>query len=664
MSQMQQLPRACLAWMLLALVAVVIPHARHLPVWELVAISGVLFWRIQLHRGFWFLPGRWTKLLLAVLSVIGLRLQYGSLFAMEPMVGLLVISVMLKLLEMYRSRDAIIVVLLGFFIAATQFLFSQTFFDFLYGLLCFVLLVATLVSLAQGEGSRSTSKTLPLAAKLTVQCIPVMVVLFLLFPRFGSLWAVPLPQTSAQTGISDFMSPGDITNLSRNGGRAFTVTFEDQVPPNRDLYWRGLTLSYFDGRAWSPSQWGEYPENTQVHWQDFKKPEWRDQGVALSDPINYQVILEPTHRPWMFVLPLAEVNQEHTGITREFTLVHKDVVSNRVKYDAKSSLTYTIDQSELTGYSLKRNLRLPDNYNPQTLAIAEQWANTADSDKEVIERFLAMVQQDFVYTLQPPALGKHSVDEFLWQTKTGFCEHFASAFVIFMRAAGIPARVVTGYQGGEWIGNFLQVSQADAHAWAEVWLEGEGWVRVDPTSAVAPNRIESGIREVFSRPVDNLLSMEAYRHIGFLNRIRLQMDVWNYQWQRYVLNYNQEQQSNLITKLLGNINWLNAGLLLVGSVGGVLGLVALYLWLSNRPIKPAEEITLFNKFCKRCKANGHQKKTGESARAYIQRLGTIYPSKREHMYRILELFEQVSYLSDSQAVKDLRLEVERFYLPR
>ncbi|WP_317929013.1 DUF3488 and transglutaminase-like domain-containing protein [Halioxenophilus sp. WMMB6] len=665
MSPALALPRASLAWMLLALVAVIVPHCRHLPIWEIAAIIGILIWRVQLHRGLWYTPGRWIKLLLALISVVGLRWQYGTLLGLEPMVGLLILSKMLKLLEMHRFRDAMTVVLLGFFTTATQFLFSQTIVDFIYSLLCFVLLVATLISLNQGQNSRPIP-TLPLAIKLTLQCIPVMVVLFLVFPRLGSLWSVPLPQNAATTGVSGSMSPGDISKLTQDGGRAFTVSFRGAVPSNRDLYWRGIVMSYFDGRTWSPSRWGSYPEGTLVEWVDgsSRQPHqsWRQQGEALSAPIEYEIILEPTHQPWLFALPLAEVDESGTGVTRDFTLVKEGVVSQRLKYEVRSSLNYTLDREELSSWAESSNLQLPVDVNPTTRKTAQEWAQSSVDSEALIQRFLTMVSSDFTYTLEPPPLGVNSVDDFLWRTKQGFCEHYASAFVFFMRAAGVPARVVAGYQGGEWIENFMQVSQSDAHAWAEVWLPEKGWTRVDPTAAVAPERVESGIQAVFARSVSNPLSIEAYRHINLMNRLRLQLDIWNYNWQRWVLNYDQEQQLGLLSSLLGVITWWNAGLLLVGSVALILGLVTLYIWLANRPTRLPTEMRLFVKFCQKCRRQGLVRRQGESARSFIERLQQRYPKQHAALQEILDLFELAAYAEDKAALKLLRRAVTRFAL--
>jgi len=666
MSSALVLPRASLAWLLLSILAVIIPHARHLPPWVLLVMLAVFVWRIQIHRGIWQIPRRWSKLALALIFVVGLKFQYGSLLSLEPMVALLIISLILKLLEMYRSRDAMSVVLLGFFTTATQFLFGQSIFEFIYGFFCFLLLVATLVSLNQGTDTSTSRKTFPLAVKLTLQCIPIMLVFFFLFPRIGSLWTVPLPQNSSTTGVSDTMSPGDISKLTQDGGKAFTVSFDGEIPPNRNLYWRGIVFSDFDGRTWSISRWGTYPASTIVKWRDnpvrSDSLNWYDEAEELSDPITYTIILEPTYQPWLFALPLADVKLRDSGLTRDFTVINQIPIAKRISYRAQSTLKYKIDPVELPNWYRSRNLELPDGYNPTTVATAAEWAGQAQNTQQLIDRFLAMIAKDFTYTLEPPALGRNTVDEFLWQTKKGFCEHFASAFVVFMRAAGVPARVVAGYQGGELIEDFLQVSQADAHAWAEVWIEHQGWVRVDPTAAIAPERIERGIRSVFARSVSNPLSMEAYRHIDLMNRLRLQMDVVSYRWQRWVLNYNSDKQQGLLQRLLGKTNWWNAGMLLITSVAVILASITFMVWVQNRPRRRTKEMQLFDRFCRQCRKRGLVRQKRESARAFISRVASIYPEKSPQLMRILQLFERSTYQADSDATDLLHQEITQFTL--
>lgn len=662
MAKIEHIPRNCMAWLLLSLVAVVIPHSLRLPVWEMIGLVAVLVWRIQLYRGAWIFPNRWIKAVLAVGFTVALFYQYGTFYGLDPMVALLMVSVMLKLLEMHKKRDVITVIFLGYFTTSIQFLFSQTVFDFLYGLFCLILLLAAQISLYQDKRLNSMAQAFPMAGKIVLQSIPVMLILFLLFPRIGSLWAVPLPKDNATTGVSNSMSPGDFSKLSKSGGRAFTATFDGDVPANRDLYWRGLVFSHFDGRAWVPSRWGTYPGAELVDWVEQGAQEhqpWYSWAEPKSETIKYEVILEPTNQPWLFSLPLANISQEETGLTRTFTWIKKGAVNQRYRYTVESNLQYDL-AVELPAWLRQLELQLPEDFNPRTRELAQQWRREATDDWQIVNRFLNHITRDFTYTLEPPALGRNTVDEFLFQTKRGFCEHFASSFVFFMRAAGIPSRVVTGYQGGERIQDFIQVSQSDAHAWAEVWIAGEGWKRVDPTSSVAPSRIESGMDAVFQRAVNNPLSIEAYKHIGILNELRRQLDVWNYNWQKWVLNYNQDKQEGLISKLFGSNKSWAAGLSLVIGLAGFVALLTLVYWWRGRPRPLAPGLREYHRFARKFKKFGVERKPGEDNRAFTRRVCEQFPEKKDEILQISNLFEAAVYAGNAHAIKDLKTKISKF----
>jgi hypothetical protein len=318
-------------------------------------------------------------------------------------------------------------------------------------------------------------------------------------------------------------------------------------------------------------------------------------------------------------------------------------------YNVSSSLEYRLQADGLETWMISRNTQLPEDFNPQTRAEAARWVASGLTPEAIIERFQQWVSGEFSYTLEPPLLGQDSVDEFLFQTKRGFCEHFASSFVVFMRAAGVPARVVTGYQGGEWVEDFLQVSQADAHAWAEVWLAGRGWVRVDPTAAVAPARVQTGINSVFERSVSNPLSMEAYRHISILNSLRLQLDVWNYRWQRWVLNYDQESQWELLKNVLGEVHWWKLSALILGGLALTLGLSTGYLWWRNRPAPVAAELQAYHRLCRAAGKLGCGKRAGETPRQYLRRLSQLLPHHADELAEFEQLFERALFADDPNA---------------
>lgn len=655
-----QLTKASLAWLLLSVFAVVVPHLRHLPPWIMLTVVAVIVWRTQIYRRQWAVPRRWAKLFLVVGCIAGLTFNYPSFLGLEPMVALLIISLTLKLLEMYRHKDATAVVLLCFFTTSAQFLFGQTVLDFMYGLMCYVLLICSILSLNVTPSPVQSNRVLPQAIKLTLQCLPVVVALFVLFPKIGSLWSVPLPQNAARTGVSDTISPGDISRLTKDGGKAFTVSFEKSMPDNKDLYWRGIVLSDFDGKTWSSNRWASGQNTSVVKWNHHsirsRALHWFDEIQRDSEPIRYEIILEPTQQTWLFALPLARVEMANSGLTREYTAVSQAPVRKRINYQVESVLNYKIDQQELPQWHRQRNLNLPEGFNQQTLSVARQWQADSQSTEQLIGRFLDLITRDYTYTLEPDVLGLHTVDDFLWKTKKGYCEHFASAFVVFMRAAGVPARLVAGYQGGEVIGDFLQVSQADAHAWAEVWIEGQGWQRVDPTAAIAPDRVENGIRSVFDRSVSNPLSFESYRHIYLINNIRLRLDTLNYKWQKFVLNYDNDSQNKLLTYLLGTTDKVKVGLMLGLCIGFILiGLIMIKHAMGGQNRRAHSiEYKAIKPFLIRAEKAGYTILPSETLSAFVSKISKDYPQQRSTLAQFVTVFENCAYQGRSDQLNLLR----------
>lgn len=674
----EQLPRNSLFWILISLLAVIVPHAARLPIWLLLALVAVTIWRIQVHRGIWSYPNRWVKWLLAFSSIVGLWLTYGASVSLEPMVALLIFSLMLKLLEMYRRRDAQTVIFLGFFVIATQWLFYSGVAAFLYGILCLFLLLMALLALQLPSDSdvkaRATSakqsqsvdhplwvqgKTL---AWMLLFSLPMMLLLFLFFPKVGALWAVPQIKPQAQTGVSDRMSPGDLSSLSRRGGRAFTVEFSGELPAPQQLYWRGMVLSQFDGRTWTRSQWsGQETRSVTVLPDDLFAAEADKQRLPnIQSPPNtptkteYRVTLEPHHQTWLYALPKVLGVPAHIRQTGEWTLLNDYPVDRRIRYVVRSRISAPLEET-LSDNQRQRYLLLPVGFNPKTRKVAKQWRRDGLNDRQIVRRFLQQVADEFTYTLEPPILGRHTVDEFLWQTQRGFCEHFASSFTVFMRASGIPARVVVGYQGGEPVADFWQVTQADAHAWAEVWLAGEGWVRVDPTASVAPERVEQGIRDVFERPVLNPLSLEAYRHIPMLNRLRLQMDILNHRWQQQVLNFQSQEQKALVSRVKNYYKKLSIKdallfLLVLGIVAG--GFFIVHNWRKRQ--KTTLAVRLLRRWERLLGSKGVIRQEHEGIRSFSMRAGDELPSLSKDIQRIGASFDQYLYQENEKALAPLK----------
>ncbi|MBX2809631.1 MAG: DUF3488 and transglutaminase-like domain-containing protein [Cellvibrionaceae bacterium] len=613
-------------------------HIHRLPLWLLVLMGCVCFWRVQIYRERWGFPAGALRLVLVIVSLLAVVSYYRQWYALEPMVSLLIIAFLLKIVEVHSSRDVIVLVFVGFFVTASALLFTQGIVISLAASVVLCLLLACLLNLHTQVTPLFSRRALHLIAVLLLQAIPVMLLLLFVFPRMGTLWSVPLQTSQAYTGVSDSLSPGDFSQLSRSRQLAFRVSFDQQkIPAPSERYWRGLVLTDFDGRSWSRSKTAN------------KRPaqQTQTQFIANDDRFfRYEIVLEATAQPWLYAMPLASVDKPGVVRTATDELWLPELVSQRLSYQVTSLPDYTVVES---AESLRQALLLPQGYNPKTLAMARQWRHEAYSQAAYVERVLAFYHQSFHYTLSPPLLGRDSVDEFLFNTQRGFCEHFASSFVTLMRAGGVPARVVVGYQGGQWnaADDYLIVRQSDAHAWAEVWYSATGWVRVDPTAAVAPNRVELSLADSLSAQDQALLRGSTFDIFTWSKHLALRWDSLNYRWQRWVLQYDQQRQSVLLQRVLGQVTpWRLALLLLVP----VVILFALFAWwlLGYKRRRQSRESVLFRQLCKRLARRGICQLPGETLGQLCQRAATALPEKQFELGIIANLLNALFY-SDEQA---------------
>jgi len=507
----------------------------------------------------------------------------------------------LKLLEIHHRRDALVLLYLSYLIIILQSLFSSTIVSSLLVLAALLPVTAALVAMHGEAENHRPATALRTALAMTLQAIPLMLVMFIVMPRIGSLWAVP-QQNSATTGMSDSMSPGDMTKLGRSGKIAFRVEFDGPIPEQSQLYWRGLVFSAFDGRRWEQQMPSGYNDGRFLQWSNQPQQPWDKVIARRGEPLSYRVTLEVTNSPWLFALSTPLAQSSSVALSRDFRLVNNAPVVSKLQYAVNSWLDNQLEADSLPSWQQPLELALPSGYNPKTLEIAQQWREQTPDTAVLINRLLGLFNQEFIYTLSPPALGKHTVDEFLWGTKKGFCEFYASSFVFFMRAAGVPARVVVGYQGGERhpTENYLLVHQYDAHAWAEVWIEGSGWLRVDPTAAVAPERIEMSFADLFSEQDDFLsaspFALERMRHINWLNTLRLKLDSLDYAWAKWVLGY-ENMQSDFLMGLLGAINPQRIALFLLLAGDIALLPVFIMLYLSREKNTRDKLDRLFLQYC-------------------------------------------------------------------
>jgi transglutaminase-like putative cysteine protease len=407
---------------------------------------------------------------------------------MEPMVAFLLTAFALKLTEMRSRKDAYVVVFLGYFVCLTMFLFSQDLLLVCYGLLLVWVLTTALIAMQRRDAALRDTAPLRLSALMLAQAFPLMLVLFFLFPRIGPLWSVPLKSHAAQTGMSDRLRPGDVSRLSQSDEVAFRVQFAGEIPPVTELYWRGLVLSRFDGEEWRSLRYFEVPASQR------REPPVQPQGA----PLRYRVLMSPTQQNWLYGLRYARASRAGVMHLSDFRLYSPVVVESEYAYGVRS-WPGTPLETELGDWRRNAETALPAGSNPRAVTLARTLYEAAGSDAAYVEDLLEFFRGGgFAYTLQPPTLpAENAMDAFLFGDRRGFCEHYAYAFALLARAVGIPARIVGGYLGGEVnpVNRTVIVHQFDAHAWNEVWLEGQGWVRVDPTAVVAPDRLLYGLEQ-------------------------------------------------------------------------------------------------------------------------------------------------------------------------
>ena len=621
---------ANITWLLAAMAFVIAPHVTRLPVWVSVVCVGAGIARWWIARHALRTPPWWIMAALAVGVSAGAWLEYRTLFGREVGVTLLIVMLCLKILEMRMKRDVVIAIFLGFFLAMTNFLYSQTILMGLYMLACVWIFVATLVGFNRINTEATVRERVVPAFWLLIQAIPLMLVLFFLFPRLsGPLWRMP-GADSAGSGLSDEMSPGDISKLSLSDAVAFRVDFDAAVPENQDLYWRGPVLGQQVDRSWKM-----YPVG----------PALRIQYEALSPPVSYRVTLQPSNRPWLFALDLPTGAPPDAYILGDFQLRSRTLVTSLRSYEISSRLRYRMGTS-LSSQALRPYLQYSEGINPRTIAYARKLREDNPDPKVLIEKLMARYNTEFEYTLQPPRLGANPVDEFLFDTKKGFCEHYAGSFVLILRAAGIPARVVTGYQGGEVnpITRQLVVRQSEAHAWSEVWLEGEGWVRADPTFAVSPLRINRGMTEALG-PQGVLNGLIQADRFGLLKQIGFTWDAFNNQWNQWVVGFNQERQRYALETLLGvrDMDWRQLAIWLIVGVFSTGGMVGALLLLKVYRTRKEPVVAAYDRFCAKLARAGVTRAPHEGPLDFQSRLARERPAIAAAARPVVEAYIALRY---------------------
>ncbi|QXG39212.1 transglutaminase TgpA family protein [Pseudomonas viridiflava] len=637
----QPIPRVSLTWLLLAQALVVVPFALHVPASIVVLWLGCSLWRVQAFRMRVRLPGTWVKSGLLVGTAGGVYLARGSLVRLDAGAALLVAAFVLKMLEMNTHRDARVLIFLGFFCVAVGYLFEDNLLWALFSLLPIGALLAALIGLQQSDLASKPSGTLKLAFKLMAQAVPLMILLFLFFPRLDPLWSLPQPSNKGVTGLSDNMAPGDMAELSRSPALVFRASFEGAIPARKQLYWRGLTLEQFDGRRWSQS----------ARAQSVQVPQWQKRG----EPVAYSVVMEASGRPWLPSLDIGETPLSDVRQMSDFRLQRRRPVEQSLLYGV-TSWPDSVRDSQLSEQIQRQDLQLPAKGNPQAREWAEELRRRyARPDERVQAMLRYFADQPFHYTLKPDSLGNDSIDEFLFASRRGFCAHYAGAMTFVLRSAGIPARVVAGYQGGELNpeGQYLTVRQFDAHAWVEYWQPDVGWRSVDPTAAVAPQRIEQGLEQALAADEDFLqdspMSALRYRHVPWINAMRLSWDNLNYGWQRWVLGYQGQQQLQVLSRWFSGFQ----APVFVAGIALSLGLVALWLFKPWQR-ESDSQLRLFNAFERLLARHGLRRMPGEGAEAFGARAALFLPQHAETIGAFIDEFQAQRYAGHSGSASHLR----------
>ena len=634
-------------WLAASMTLAIAPHALRAPWWLIALTLGLYVWRVLLTLNAAALPSRWLLLAIAVIAMLGVRAEYGCFLGRAQGIVMLVLFSGLKLLEMRTHRDATVSVFLCYFLLITNFLYSQSIPVAI--LMCASLTIATTTLVGFNAPGRGWRRDLRSATLLLAHAVPAALLLFALFPRVqGPLWGLPQDANAGVSGLSETMTPGNVARLALSDAIALRAEFHGEPPPQPQRYWRGPVLWDFDGRSWRMGETvlADFPGST-----------------GGSEVYEYSVVLEPHDRTWLFALETVSRLPPRARFSADGQVLARRDVRRRLRYDI-ASVADPERRADESPIMLSRARRLPPDSNPRAAALAAAWRAESSDDSRLLARALAYLQDNrFAYTLEPPLMGRDAVDEFLFSAKAGFCEHFASAFVFLMRAAGVPARVVTGYQGGDLnpIDRIITVRQSDAHAWAEVYLRGQGWVRVDPTAAAVPGRVATGLAR--SLPEGAGLPLMMRPQLQWLRALRYRWEVIAHQWNVWVLDYNPDRQRDLMAYFgMRDADWRKLTAALFTLLGGFTALLLAWSLRNLARRDPVQRAWLA--FCRKLDAHGVKRAPHEGPRDYAERAAQCLPGAASAIRAIAQRYIALRYGTQDAAhdVSALRHAIRRLRL--
>ncbi|PKM12243.1 MAG: DUF3488 domain-containing protein [Gammaproteobacteria bacterium HGW-Gammaproteobacteria-3] len=619
-----------LIFLLSAIGLIALPHVKHIAPTVFAFFCLMLTWRFA---GVW--RPRWlpNKALLFVLTLAGIFLLYSQhqgILGRDAGTRLFMTALALKLLEIKQQRDLYLIVYLTFIVAASQFLYEQNIFMAVYILLTCGVLLATLISL--NNTKQDNVLALKTAGVIIVQALPIAIALFMLFPRVEApRWMVFKDPHQARSGLGDSMEPGSISRLGLSDERVFRVKFAGALPPKNQRYWRGPVLAYTDGKHW---------KQTQSRFADARRDKIKAQGRAYQ----YTIMLEPQDKNWVFALDMPTHFADDLSMNANYQLTtHKDP-NRRTEYRMTSRLDY--NTGEITPDEYRENLQLPKAPIDKIIALVQRLKGFDTAPETFIQALMQHFrQEDFHYTLMPPLMEDKPIETFLFEKRLGFCGHYASAFVYLMRVAHIPARVVTGYQGGEFnqVGKFLEIRQAHAHAWAEVWLQNRGWVRIDPTTAIAPERVEQNVdieQQIASGAV-SFIESDAAQALSWLGDVRQLWGSLDYSWQRWVINYNSANQARFLSSF--GIETLRQMLYWLMAIVAFITALLSWLLLRGKNNNTDKVLIVYQRFCRKLGKIGLRRKPGEGAVDFACRIKRACPEHAPAVDVITGLFVKLRY---------------------
>ena len=620
-----------LLWVTACLGLALLASMSTLPLWIVAVVGMVAGIRLVLAARGSDAPPRAIRLIIAAVAIGLLFLQFHTFNGLSAGSALLSLIAGLKVLETRTRRDLYVVPMIIYFLCLAAILQSESFWLLAYLVGVCWLTTAALMRVSRVSRVGEWRGSVRHAGRILAQALPLALALWLFFPRLGSpLWQTPNAANQATSGLSDTMSPGDITDLGLSDDIAFRVHFNGDPPPRTERYYRGPVLHDFDGHTWSRTDAGALAAPPLV----FK-----------GKPYQYTVSLEPNQHSWLFALDWpSQWDAASDVLTNDYMLMQATPVSTPTDIVA-TSYTHSEAAHPITIGMRQRDTRLSRNHNPRTLELAAKMRSEHSDDLDYIHAVLDMFhEQPFYYTLNPPRLADDSVDGFLFDTKRGYCGHYASAFAVLMRAAGIPTRVVTGYQGGTYnrFANYWILRQSDAHAWDEVWIEGSGWLRIDPTGSIAAERVEAGLNDLATQGAADTSRWE--QRSTWFKDVRLRLDALRVMWRDRILRFSQTSQEKLLARMhIPEPDGQKVALVLAACL--ILAMVWL-TWQVRRDLTPRTRDPVsraYERLCRRLAAIGLPRSPYEGAEAYAARVAAARPDLAATVGALCRRYSQLRY---------------------